>query len=130
MKKTPAPHPLLDHPWVKPGLWLLARAVARFFLWDDIDRRELVGAIVFLLIFIVSVIVLIPHARQRTKKFKQVAGQMGMKFWRGDSALPESLSAFELFFPAQYVGGFLWLSVPLVLAEHPDSTIFTGFPRE
>ena len=97
MKKTPAPHPLLDHPWVKPGLWLLASAVALFFLWDDIDRRELVGAIVSLLIFIVSVIVLIPHARQRTKKFKQVAGQMGMKFWRGDSALPESLPAFDLF---------------------------------
>ena len=97
MKKTPAPHPLLDHPWVKPGLWLLAGAVALFFLWDDIDRRWLQGAIVSLLIFIVSVIVLIPRAKQRTKKFKQVAGQMGMKFSNGDSALLRRLGAFDLF---------------------------------
>ncbi len=46
----------------------------------------------------VLVLVIQKEAKQRTKKLKDLAGQMGMKFSEeGDSALLRRLGAFDLF---------------------------------
>ena len=103
---------------MKKALAFAVLALGLFFVWEDINRgrgipSELVGGLAGALIMTVIVIVGRPYlqqrGKQRTKKFKQVAEEMGMKFsataysshWttgqKGDRALLESLSAFDLF---------------------------------